>query len=416
MKRAQQRNALWGLALLEAAALLACRSAQAAEWSAEPYVLLNTLYTDNFTLQTTPRVSLWGVQGGPGLRLNGEAENWKVTGEGNFKIDRYTKSEFNTTEGAASLRSDYRSERNTYGLNFQFIRDNTLLSELSNTGIVQAYTPRTQVTANPTWTRALSESTNLVASYNFTAVNYADTEGTSLIDYHDQIVKAGIQHKLSERTTLTVNGYYDFFETNPSTYRASIVGLQAGIAQDLSETLRASIVGGPRFTHSDTSAQAAVCTNVIVNGVCQGGVSTLGSDVTANSAGFTLIADVMKRWGERGSFEVKAGRELVPSGVAALVQTDVLRLVLSHDVSERITAMLETSFYRSRYVASTLDPNKARYFRVEPHVNWRVAPNWLVDVGYIYARQKFDLDAQSAIANTVYVTLSYTWQKLAVSR
>jgi hypothetical protein len=102
--------------------------------------------------------------------------------------------------------------------------------------------------------------------------------------------------------------------------------------------------------------------------------------------------------------------------VAALVQTDVLRVVLSHDVSERITAMLEGSFYRSRYVASTLDPNKARYFRVEPHVNWRVAPNWLVDVGYIYARQKYDLDPQSAIANTFYVNVSYTWQKLAVSR
>jgi len=386
------------------------------EYSAEPYLLLRSVYTDNFTLTTDPHPDVFGVQVSPGVRLNAEAENWKVTSEANVRFNRYNETQFNSVEGAVGLRSEYRAERNTYGLNAHFIRDNTLVGELATTGIAQSYTPRNELFINPSFVRALTESTKLVVGYDFTAVNYADTVGTSLIDYREQRVFAGIEHNLTERTTAVVTGYYDFFETDPDTFKAHSTGVVAGITQAFSETLRASLLAGPRWTHSTSSSQAPVCSGPIINGVCQGTVTTLAQEESSDSTGYTLTAELTKRWGEITSINVRAGRELNPSGVGALVQTDLVRLALTRELSENWTAVLEGGIYRSKYVGTTIDPNKSHYLQVEPHVSWRVAPGWQIDAGYIYARQKYDVETEAAIANTVYVTFSYSWQKIARSR
>jgi hypothetical protein len=401
------------LLLLGSGLLLASAAANAVEWSAEPYVSLKTLYTDNFTLTTDPHPDVFGAQLMPGVRLNGEAENWKVTGEANLRFNRYDESQFNTTEGALGLRSEYRAERNTYGLAAHLIRDNTLVGELATTGIAQAFSPRTELFINPSFKRALTESTKLVVGYDFTAVNYADTAGTSLIDYREQRVSAGIEHAFTERTTGVLSAYYDFFETDPATFKAQSAGVEAGIIQAFSETLRASLLAGPRKTHSTTTS---ACNGPIINGICQAGVTTFAQEVTSDSTGYTVTADLTKRWGEITSINLRAGRELLPSGVGALVQTDSLRVALSRELSETWTAVLEAGIYRSKYIGTAIDPNKSRYLHVEPHVSWRVAPGWQIDAGYSYARQKYDAQPDDATANTVYVTLSYSWQKIARSR
>src|SRR6478672_11123557 len=132
MSRSRDPHSTW-LRLLGASLLFANGSVRAVEWSAEPYVSLKTLYSDNFTLTTDPHPDVFGAQVGPGLRLNAEAENWKISSEANVFFNRYDESQFNTTEGALTLRSEYRAERNTYGLNAHYIRDNTLVSELATT-------------------------------------------------------------------------------------------------------------------------------------------------------------------------------------------------------------------------------------------------------------------------------------------
>ena len=180
--------------------------------------------------------------------------------------------------------------------------------------------------------------------------------------------------------------------------------------------MSASLLAGPRWTHSTTSSQAPVCNGPIINGICQGAVTTSASEVSSDTTGFTLMGDVTKRWGETTSINLRAGRELNPSGIGALVQTDSLRVALSRELSETWTAVLDAGIYRSKYIGTAIDPNKSHYQVVEPHVIWRVAPGWQVDAGYIYARQKYEAQPQAATANTVYVTLSYSWQKIARSR
>jgi hypothetical protein len=110
------------------------------------------------------------------------------------------------------------------------------------------------------------------------------------------------------------------------------------------------------------------------------------------------------------------GRELNPSGVGALIQTDLLAASVSQDLSPTWTATLGTGIYKTRYVGAAVAPNKSTYFRIEPRVSWRITPYWTLDAGYAFQRQKYEIQPDAATANIVYVTVSYAWQKIAVSR
>jgi hypothetical protein len=402
--------AAWAISGMVAHGLL-----HAAEWSAEPFISLQTFHTDNFLLTTAPHSDVWAAILSPSLKLNGEAEAWKVTLGAELDIKRYNEETFNTTEGALTLNSYYRGERNEMGLNAHFIRDNTLVSELATTGVVQAFSPRNEIYVNPTWRRALTARSNVVVGYGMTVVNYSNTPGTSLTDYREQLATLSLEHNLSERTMVSIGAYYDRFETDPDNFEADTVGVQAGIIHNFSETARATVSAGPFSTRSTTSSQTTVCNGPIVSGICTGSAATLGSDVESDTTGFTATADFSKRW-ETAVVSVRGGRELNPSGIGALVQTDLLRVAISKELSATVTALLDAGIYKSKYIGAAIDENTSRYFRVEPRVSWRVTPSWIIDAGYSYARQKYVSQTQAASANTVYVSLTYAWRKYAVSR
>lgn len=387
----------------------------AAEWSAEPSVAVKTVYNTNFDLTTDPHPTVWGVILSPAVKLNGESEALKVTGGANVDLNHYSQKGLNTPDGALTLRSDYRAERDVLGLNVQLIRSNTLASELATTGVVLAYTPLNQLIINPSWSRSLTERTKLVASYGFTGDNYLDNASTGLIDWRDQIASVGLQFALSELSVVTFTAYYDMYATNPSSFRAETTGIQAGITHDFSETTRAALVFGPRYTHGTTSSQTSVCNAPIILGVCTGTATTLTSNVTTDSSGYTLTAKIDKRW-ETAAVSGQLAREINPSGVGSLVQTDLLRFALTSQLSPTVTGHFDAGFYQSQYVGGVIEPNKGHYFRLTPYMSWNLSSSWVLDAGYSYAKQKYNSQPAAATANVVFVALSYTWQKITVSR
>jgi hypothetical protein len=123
--------------------------------------------------------------------------------------------------------------------------------------VAQAYTPRNSLRINPSFSRALTEKTQLVFAYGFNAVNYQDTANTSLIDYRQQIVNLGVEQKLTERTTAPSPATTTSSKPIPPTPAIQTVGIVAGIVHDFSETLRGSVRAGPRWTRSEVKSQTA---------------------------------------------------------------------------------------------------------------------------------------------------------------
>ena len=200
---------------------IAAGTAHAAEWSMESSVALRTEYDDNIELTAGSHPTVWGILLAPEIKFSGATETLNVTGGLRASVNRYFgESGLDDIDHALTLRSSYKAERDVFGLDIDSVRDSTLVSELLETGVVQARRLRDRLAANPSWRRHLTEAMALTASYSYTDVRYADTNNTSLIDYRDQQATVGVQWNPDERDLLTVTGYYDWYETNPKTFDA----------------------------------------------------------------------------------------------------------------------------------------------------------------------------------------------------
>src|SRR5438105_8907936 len=126
---------LWGILQPLTAADL-CR---AAEWSMEPSVGLRAEHNDNIQFTSAPHPSVWGTILSPDVKFSGQTETLTVTGGLRLNFNRYFGEHgLDSTDHILSLRSSYKAERNILGLNIDSIRDSTLVSELNETGLVQA--------------------------------------------------------------------------------------------------------------------------------------------------------------------------------------------------------------------------------------------------------------------------------------
>jgi hypothetical protein len=395
---------------------LAAHPSLAAEWSMEPSVGLAANYNDNITLTAAAHPSVWGILLSPAVQFSGETETLKVTGGLRLGVVRYYGEQgLNHNDYDFTSRSSYKAERDVLGLNLAALKDPTLVSELATTGVVTAYRQRTQLTANPSWSRSLTEATAITASYSYNRVNYPDKTGTSLIDYSDQTGTIGLQTLLDERNLASVTAYYDRYETNPASFLANTYGIQAGFDHHFSETLHGTLVAGARKTRSTTSSQALVCDGPILFGVCFGNLTTLTSVSERSNAGWTLNAGLEKRW-ETTTVSGRLSRDIYPTGNGQLVQTDRLQVAWTKQWSPTLTADVTASAYQSEYIGATVTGSNSHYYRIEPKLTWHMTEWWVLSARYSYSRVKYESAAAAANANAAYLTLSYAWPKMSVSR
>ena len=75
----------------------------------------------------------------------------------------------------ASLRHDL----DTFGLDASLLRDSSRTSELDTTGSVDTSIPRIRAYISPSWSRQLSETSQLQLNYAYTDVDYENKSRTS---------------------------------------------------------------------------------------------------------------------------------------------------------------------------------------------------------------------------------------------
>ena len=393
------------------------RPAQAAEWTLDPSVQARTEYTDNIQFAPEPDArSAWGIIVSPDVRFGVATETLSVVGGLNISVNRYpNQPEFDTDNYAFTLRSSWKTEKDLLALNVDSIRDSTLITELETTGAVLAYRQRNWLYINPSWSRQLSARTLLDVRYNYRAADYDDTAGTSLIDWRNQTASIGLQSALDERSLLTLAAYYDRYETDPDTFRATTYGIQAGYEYAFSEALRGGVTVGWRKTRGRTSSNALVCDGFVLLGICFGTINEINTVVEDDSSGYTLDA-FLERRGETSTLTGRISRQLNPSGVGSLVQTDRFAVVWTRQWTPTVSASIYAAAYQTQYVGSLVLGSDSRYYRIEPRLSWRVTEWTTLNAGFSYARQKYEDAPVSATANLVYLSVAYRWPKVSVSR
>jgi len=406
------RTRLWPVVCAMLASL-ATGGARAAEWWAQPSADLRTEYDSNLHLTSAPHSGVWGLSLSPDVKFGGATEALDVNGGLRFNFNRYSEHSEDTNDYIFGLRSNYRGERDVVGFNADAVRDSTLVSELAQTGVVLSRAQRNRFTANPSWTRALTERTSFVASYTYSNVRYGNTSGTGLVDYRDQTAAAGLQSKLSDRETGSVTAYYERYDTDQS--RANTYGAQIAYDRALSETVHGSIAAGVRRTHNALFAHALVCDGPVFFGICFGNLTTLNATASDTSTGYIFSAALEKKW-ETASVSGQLSRELNPSGVGTLVETDRFGATWAQQWSPTVSSSLYGAAYQTKAVGSFASASKSRYLTVEPQVSWRITEAWTLSAGYHYSRISYQQSGADAANNVAYLVASYAWPRRSVSR
>jgi hypothetical protein len=381
---------LWTLA-----ACMAGTPALAAEWALEPSISVKGEFNDNILLTTAPHDPVYGLWTSPGAKFKGSTERLEIEGSVLADFVRYYQEEgLDITNLYFPVAARYTTEKDRLGLEGGYTRDNTLIGELQQTGVINTRRQRNQGRVKPTWSHLLAERWTFDGSYEYVDVTY-DDPGLSLFDYRMHTGTAGLSYRASEKDQVSGTGYYVDYFSPVSKIGSIFYGAQLGWSHEFSETMSAWVTGGVRLISSTFTDQ--------------------GQTRTEDDFIWVASGRVEKRF-ETGSLHAEIGRDIYPSGLGFLIRSDHVQVQARKDLTPTLTASVTLDgFVIDPVISTTTIPNN-RFMRIEPRLHWRTT-QWLsLDVAYTYSR--FEVPSVDTIAtgNAVYLTLSYYPPKLAWSR
>lgn len=373
--------------------------AWAAEWSLLPSIGVKGVYNDNLILTPLPHNETYGFWVTPAAEFAGKTERFEVSSRTAVDfVSYYGGEETQYTNVFLPLTLRYKTEKDLLGFSGGFTRDNTLMSELLTTGVVLRFTQRNQWTANPSWTRSITEKLSVQSGFQLNDTTYDNGLSLGLVDYQLFGGSGGLLYQLTEQDQIQLTGsYVNFHTTNsPSPFRASFPGVNLSLTHAFTETLTGVVHGGPRFVSSSTQ--------------------TVADNIKAQNTVWLFGASLTKKF-ESTSIQVNMDRDIVPSGFGLLIQRDRAGLTVSHDLTETLMA----SFNGSGYLVSGITEGAqggipdSRYFNLTPKVAWKFSEWWKVDVSYTYGWRDTDNSIDSASSNGTMCMLTYYPPKLAFS-
>jgi hypothetical protein len=373
----------------------------AAEWSLLPSIGVQGVYNDNLVLTPLPHDATYGYWVSPAAEFAGKTERLEVSGRTAADFVSYyggQQSSFTNIHLPLSVR--YKTEKDLLGFTGGFIRDNTLMNELLTTGVVLRFTQRNQWTANPSWTRSITEKLSFQSGFQFNDTTYENGLAFRLVDYQLAGGSGGLLYQMTEEDQIQLTGSYVNFHTinSPSPFRASFPGVNINLTHAFTETLTGTAYGGPRFVSSTTQ--------------------TVNDSIKAQSTVWLFGASLAKKF-ESTSIQVNIARDIVPSGFGLLLQTDRAGVTVSHDLSETLTASINGSGYRTSGITELAQGGtipESRYFSASPTIAWKFSEWWKLELSYVYRRREVVGGfSDPAMSNATMFMLTYYPPKLAFS-
>jgi hypothetical protein len=370
----------------------------AAEWSFAPALSVRGVYNSNLLLFDGNN-EVWGHWVSPSMQFKGSTESLDV--EGNMKSDfvQYSgQQDRSFTNLYFPLRTSYRWDRHTFGFEGGFTRDNTLMGELQQTGVVLSFTQRNMWTANPTWSIGLTERLSGQIGYLFADAQYENGLSLGLVNYQVNGGTSALSYELTERDRVQLTGEYVRFEASQISQHWTYYGVGASASHSFTESLTGTVSSGVRFI---TSTQ-----------------DFSGGSLSAHDTVW-LFSGRLKQVFEQTTVMLEGSREVNPSGFGFLLQTDRFGGIVVHDLTETVTLSLEGATYFVDALASTSLAQsfpQTRFSSVSPKISWKFADWWSLEIAYAYAERAVGDLNQWNFANSTYLMLTYGGAKWSVSR
>lgn len=393
--------------------LTACAAgAEAAEWKIDPTLEFNAGYNDNVRQTIDDKTSSAEATFSPSSKFSVETAESGLSGDLRFDFRRFEEdSDLDDNNVRLLINSFHRMERSEIGLDAGLIKDTTLDSQLENTGLIFNRETRYSVYAGPNWAYKLNERTTASFSYKYRDVQYDNTGENGFVDFNTHSGQASLNRIVNERATASVILSYSKND-NDNDVKTNNTNLQTGGSYQISETLSTSMFAGVRHTEADFSQDSLI---PIFSGDTIIGFVPLTQDVSRSDWGYTFNGSLSKAF-LRGQTSLSASRDI--SNDANGIPIEVTRANWSnlYRFTEILSVNLNIGISNSQSGNSAGTKLSRDYYTIEPGFNWNLEKFWSISGSYRYRKQTFDNTSDDATQNAAYLTLTYQWPRIAVSR
>lgn len=376
----------WALALAGAISVMASESqpAVAADVSFDGQLEQRFEYNDNINLSSSAPEDTAASVTTPSFRIQADTPASRTIFDARFDIGRFNNdSRYNYEDQRATLLTSLFGQRSEAGLLAKAAHLSTLESEETDTGRVDAFGQKLDLSAAPYFSYEMSQRGRIRLDGVIQSTDYRDT--LQLEDYRTHGAGIGYSYQLSEIDSLGTRLDYRHFENEDSpgnesdTYSGLIVW-----TRDITDRLVSEFAVGPRYTEQTDTA----------------GLTTRESETW----GVTLRGDLDWWATEKARFQFGLSRSVEPSAVGTTSERDKANLGVSYSATQLLTLRLQ-SYYQQDNGVGDLGVLNRDYFTASPSLHLQIARNWELSTGYRYRWQQFD-DLDTATSNMVFISIS----------
>jgi len=335
----------------------------AAEWSVEPLFSWQVDYDSNRFIQLSPQGSEQAVLTAD-VQLKRSLENMQLMLEPHFDARRFSDSSFGPGDDRSLMGSfSWSGERSQLKLDASIANQNTLTSELLETGLVYTNSRRRLETASVDLSTARTEDHLFFTQLSYLGSSYSGPVYVKelLPGYRYESAALGERFILSEHLTLSASTFGDILHSDRAGGSSHELGGQLELSYTRSERYNFDLqVGESRRVLSE-----------------EAGIDGSGNPLFHGTASFgTNVSATATRNFELGSLSFNYTRSLVPYGNGFLVQRQVATAAARRSLSPYLDA--DISLMRIENNDSTVRLRLDRHFydNVSAGLSWKVSESW----------------------------------------
>lgn len=384
----------------------------AAEWSASPSINLREDYDTNVLLTTLPHNSVASTSMVPRLDFGVASDIWQVSGVAELSRRRFPgHPELDSSAENLNLVSSYKTERSAWQLNAGSSRQSYLASQQinPNIGLFSANRDSDTKSINPSWTWSMTELTLLQLAYSQSDVSYVNGESIGLHDYRSSAVNVTLSHQLDVYTQIFFAPAYSIFRVPTTTFESKSNSYQLGATRTFSETMRGTFSAGRRNTSSEQ--EILICT-LIFGPSC---LQTAQEKSFSRDSSSLLSASLDKQF-ETVQLSAAASRSFDAVATGQQVRNDSVSLTLGKQLTSKLTGSLAVRANKFSAETGEVSGIDRKIYQVAPALRWQWTPELNLETSYTYTHLKLLSPANVATSNAAYLTLTYQWPKISISR
>ncbi len=380
--RATQRShARASLLLLGVAVVVVPIPLSAADWRLGSGARIATTYADNPRMHEDGGIATAGAIGEFNVDVRRLMERSEFTLTPRLRSARYREDKsLDTNDAFVDTTLRFIGERSEWNAAANFTRDTTLTSELGSTGIVQSNRRRENISISGGPTFALTERVNAGLQASWSDIHYADTDFTGLVDYEYRTLSMFSTMSAAARSRFTLSAQGGELVVPDFGTRTRNATLRLGWTYQPYPLWTTTLSAGPSYVDAQAGADSGV----------------------------VFEADFQRR-SERWRFNVKADRELTPTGRGVLTRRDRVLVGAQRQLSEYISGSISAQWIRNQDLLPQFGVSfyEVDYGSVALDVAWRFAEHWRLAFAVNGAAQSYE--TRRGDAENYRTSLSIVW-------